>query len=576
MALVPVATAVAAAVPAAATTYTPDGLRCTVVGTSGADVLSGTAGRDVICALGGDDLVRARAGSDIVVGGGGSDELYGGDGGDDLSGGTGGDHIEAGTGSDDVAGESGRDDIEGGGGDDEIRGGDDGDQISGQAGEDELFGQEGNDDLVGGRGADHVAGGDGTNWCTLDSLDTSTRCKYDRQPPSVRTLELSPRSVDVTDGDKYATVRLHVVDDTGVSDVQLTVYDVETGAALQVSSSATLVSGSVRDGWWEDTFLIRRWTEPGSYSVLADLRDRVRRNSTHEVRDALEVANSTPDRDLPTVVQLIRPTVSTVVDVRTDARTVVIEARIQDTLSGVSDGNSFCLYKPVDGGYTNLPCPTAVLVSGTRYDGVWRARIQIPRGETGGDWNVGIDARDRAHLHETRMWLGPDLWSYWTDGGSNPDPHLAELPDGAGRFSVLGTTDSAAPRVTGVTISPSRIDTLPGPVKVDFEVTATDVPGEGVDAVGISIHGAENDRTGVDFEFLDLALTGGTDVDGTWTGSYWVPQGTPPGTYYLQVVVSDPTHYRSYFSPGSPYASDPGAQLLTEPAELVVEENPAG
>lgn len=127
-----------------------------------------------------------------------------------------------------------------------------------------------------------------------------------------------------------------------------------------------------------------------------------------------------------------------------------------------------------------------------------------------------------------------------------------------------------------MTISPSRIDTLPGPVKVDFEVTATDVPGEGVDAVGISIHGAENDRTGVDFEFLDLALTGGTDVDGTWTGSYWVPQGTPPGTYYLQVVVSDPTHSRSYFSPGSPYAADPGAQLLTEPAELVVEENPAG
>ncbi|HET7532411.1 MAG TPA: hypothetical protein VFJ83_04625 [Nocardioidaceae bacterium] len=54
-----------------------------------------------------------------------------------------------------------------------------------------------------------------------------------------------------------------------------------------------------------------------------------------------------------------------------------------------------------------------------------------------------------------------------------------------------------------------------------------------------------------------------------------MPQGTPPGTYYLQVVVSDPTHSRSYFSPGSPYAADPGAQLLTEPAELVVEENPA-
>ncbi|HEX6485120.1 MAG TPA: hypothetical protein VF012_00275 [Nocardioidaceae bacterium] len=174
------------------------------------------------------------------------------------------------------------------------------------------------------------------------------------------------------------------------------------------------------------------------------------------------------------------------------------------------------------------------------------------------------------------MWLGPDLWSYWTDGGSNPDPHLAELPDGAGRFSVLGTTDSAAPRVTGVTISPSRIDTLPGPVKVDFEVTATDVPGEGVDAVGISIHGAENDRTGVDFEFLDLALTGGTDVDGTWTGSYLGAAGNAAGDVLPPGRRERPDALPVVLPPGSPYAADPGAQLLTEPAELVVEENPAG
>jgi hypothetical protein len=42
-------------------------------------------------------------------------------------------------------------------------------------------------------------------------------------------------------------------------------------------------------------------------------------------------------------------------------------------------------------------------------------------------------------------------------------------------------------------------------------------------------------------------------------------------------MVNDPTHYRSYFSPGSPYLEDhPGALVLPEPTELVVEENPAG
>lgn len=569
--------ATAAAVPAEAATYTSGGERCTVVGTSGDDVLVGTSGDDVLCGLGGDDLIRAGDGDDVVAAGAGSDEVYGGAGSDELYGGIGGDELSGGGGTDDLFGGAGGDDIDGDLGGDEIRGGSGGDELDGEGGGDELYGQDGNDDLIGGSGADHVVGGDGTNWCTLDSLDSSTRCKYDREAPTADALEMSRASVNVSDGDKRATARVHVLDDTGVTDVQLSGYVSETGLALGMGS-ARLVSGTIRNGWWESDFTVSRWSEPGKFTVGVDLRDRVRRSATRYFPDTFRVVNDNPDRDYPTV-KLLKPTESTVVDVRDEAQVVVIEARLKDAVSGVYDGNPFCLQKPVDGFYTNLPCPNATLVSGNRYDGVWRARVRIPRGETGGDWNVSLNATDRAHAGDTMMWLGPDLWNYWTDGGTHVDSYYPALPDGTGRFSVLGTSDSTAPSVRGVTISPSRVDTLPGPVKVDFDVKVTDAPREGVEAVGVGLHASDAaaDGSAVQFEFLDLRLTSGTKVDGTWSGSYWVPQGTPPGTYYLQVMVNDPTHYRSYFSPGSPYLEDhPGALVLPEPTELVVEDNPAG
>jgi Ca2+-binding RTX toxin-like protein len=48
---------------------TSSGTRCTVVGTSGDDVLIGTSGRDVICGLGGDDTIKGRGGNDLIDGG---------------------------------------------------------------------------------------------------------------------------------------------------------------------------------------------------------------------------------------------------------------------------------------------------------------------------------------------------------------------------------------------------------------------------------------------------------------------------------------------------------------------------
>jgi uncharacterized repeat protein (TIGR01451 family) len=88
---------------------------CTVVGTSGPDLLLGTSGRDVICGFDGEDIVSAGGGDDIVYGGSGDDTIFGGAGSDRLGGGEGNDTLRSRDGMkryvDRVRGGTGEDDI---------------------------------------------------------------------------------------------------------------------------------------------------------------------------------------------------------------------------------------------------------------------------------------------------------------------------------------------------------------------------------------------------------------------------------------------------------------------------------
>ncbi|GAA2725547.1 ExeM/NucH family extracellular endonuclease [Cellulomonas aerilata] len=85
------------------------GLRPTIRGTAGDDVLSGTNGRDVIMGLGGDDVLVGSNDEDVLCGGAGDDRLSGGNGDDVLLGGFGDDDLAGGNGSDRLVGGPGTD-----------------------------------------------------------------------------------------------------------------------------------------------------------------------------------------------------------------------------------------------------------------------------------------------------------------------------------------------------------------------------------------------------------------------------------------------------------------------------------
>lgn len=97
------AAALLAWAPAPAVALTPPTAtpaECTITGTQGPDVLRGTPGDDVICGRGGRDVIIGLSGHDILRGGPGADRLVGGSGDDVLAGGSGADWGSGGRGDD--------------------------------------------------------------------------------------------------------------------------------------------------------------------------------------------------------------------------------------------------------------------------------------------------------------------------------------------------------------------------------------------------------------------------------------------------------------------------------------------
>ena len=90
------------------------GLRPTLVGTPGADLLVGTNGPDVIIGLEGNDKIEGLFGNDVICAGRGNDVVKGGPGADVLLGNQDDDRLVGNWGDDTLLGGRGNDDLRGG------------------------------------------------------------------------------------------------------------------------------------------------------------------------------------------------------------------------------------------------------------------------------------------------------------------------------------------------------------------------------------------------------------------------------------------------------------------------------
>ena len=465
----------------------PDGYRllsstgqvCTLIGTPGDDVLTGTAGTDVICGLDGDDVLRGDGGDDVLDGGPGADD---------------------------------------------------------------LGGQLDDDDLDGGGGPDVLDGGPGDNWCVPATEDLLRLCVYDVAPPTVVAMEMTPDVVDVGAADREVTVRLHLLDDTGVNSIGVGLGEAGADPVLSLSG-ARLVEGDVRDGWWELSGPVARFTPAAVVDLAVTVYDRVTHSVHATLPAALEVRTTESDLELPQLSEFsVEAPAGLPVDVRLRPAELSVQLRLTDDRSGVATALT-CLLAPLPTGYATELCVALERISGTALDGLYRGVLQLPAGGVAGEWNVSVYADDGVHSGRGHVWLGPDMYSQWSGDGGR-DPRVLPLPDGAGRVPVLGgLPDLLPPSLAAIAVTPATLDSLPGPVPVNVSVRALD-EGDGVERVFVALMHAER-GTAVVSEIVE-APTEGTREDGWWNVPLTVPQGLLPGVYQLKVEVSDGTSLQTY------------------------------
>jgi hypothetical protein len=230
----------------------------------------------------------------------------------------------------------------------------------------------------------------------------------------------------------------------------------------------------------------------------------------------------------------------------------------------------FCLdYPTAEGEYRQAGgCAWTELVSGDAHDGVHRATVTVPQGAAGGDWNLRLLVADRAGSAQPQgtSWLGPDLYQRHVEG-SRADPHTYALPDQVGRVPVSSDAGSQPPSITEITVTPAEVDSRTDDHLVRIAVHAGDPDGDLQ-----SVHGflsSDGSAGSPSFDRVGTVHVSGDGADGWWNVDFVVPQGTPPGTYYLQIAVKDAAgHTRSYLSRSRPWVGE--GDLLPGPGTVIV------
>jgi RTX calcium-binding nonapeptide repeat (4 copies) len=215
--------------------------RCTITGTSGADILSGTKRRDVICGRGGRDRIVAGRGRDLVRGGGGVDRLKGRDGDDILQGG---------------------------------------------AGDDTIYGEGDDDVLEGGLGADILDPGEGDNECpdydVTDLVHTTCWAAFE-----VESLQITPSSVDTWLADREVQVTVDLTDTSEDGEGYASVLNsvgVDTHSPLGTTAAGRppggefrlqLISGDPETGLWSGPVALRRYSPAGTFEISLVLSETI-------------------------------------------------------------------------------------------------------------------------------------------------------------------------------------------------------------------------------------------------------------------------------------------------------------
>ena len=365
----------------------------------------------------------------------------------------------------------------------------------------------------------------------------------DVTPPTLTGLSFTPNSVDVTGGPQTVTVTATVTDNlAGVSSilVQFTSLAVPIQREPLNSLSLARISGTSLNGTYRGTLQIPQYSQGGVWKLSVTSLSDAAGNIVSVSAANLATAGFATDLTVTSIPDVQPPTVlginfsPSIIDVSTSNQTLTMTLTLSDDVSGVDFTPArFLEFR------TTFVSPSLqqhqyvgrldfTQVSGTLLTGEWRAAHSFPAHSEPGTWSIqSLQIIDFAR--NQRFFSTANLIAL----GLNP------------QFTVVSSSpDTTAPQVTGLTFTPSVIDTSLGSQTVQVTLNATDDL-SGVDFSpdnqsasfphGLIFRSPSGGQTRQvnNTQFTRIA---GTPNDGTWRGTVVFPRFSEAGTWTATVT----------------------------------------
>jgi hypothetical protein len=282
----------------------------------------------------------------------------------------------------------------------------------------------------------------------------------DIQAPGLSELKISPASVNVTASAQSVAVTAGITDNlSGVAGASVS-FTSPSGKQFTALASLSKVSGTETSGTWEATVSFPQFIQSGTWKVSTlNLTDNVGNEARLSAAQleakalpATVAVTSTEDTEAPALAGFaISPST---VNTTTGSQTATATAEITDNLSGFAHGT--IVFESPNGKQSTATASFS-RVSGSATSGSYEAQVTFKQWVQSGSWKVAnlklVDA------------VGNEV---------NFSAAQLEAKAFAHAVTVESTEDTEAPGLTGLTISPSSIDTAAADQLVTVTAHATD------------------------------------------------------------------------------------------------------
>jgi hypothetical protein len=238
----------------------------------------------------------------------------------------------------------------------------------------------------------------------------------DAAPPDIKSLSLTPTSIDTSTGAQTITVTAHLTDDfSGVSAAHVQFFNVAGQVAVASLSPADLQSGTSRDGIYTTTMTMRQYSAPGTWYVDVVTINDFAGNTSSQVRSELAARGLSWSFQQAGVGDTTAPVLQslswtpTAINTASAAQQITVTARVTDDLAGIATPSASIVVSFASPSGQFLTLYLSQRIAGTALDGTYSAALTVPALSESGVWTASVEVWDQ--VGNVHNYFGSDLSS---------------------------------------------------------------------------------------------------------------------------------------------------------------------